>query len=121
MTVIGPRTWENQDVVTGTGEPVRGSIRLVAQMVASVTAPVRELARFGGDSLLAAVLAALGGFTRDEEASGRKADVEGERPDAEEMSPTELVTGGLLAGEGHYTRVQAAQQVGIPLDDDRAH
>ncbi|HET9875420.1 MAG TPA: adenylate cyclase regulatory domain-containing protein, partial [Mycobacterium sp.] len=101
--------------MTGVNEPVRGSIQLVARLV---PARVRDLARFGGDNLLAAVLDMLRGFTRDDQASGRTDD-SGEPADGEEMSPAETVARGLFSGEGRYTRLQAAEQVGMSLDDAR--
>lgn len=88
-------------------EPVRGSIQWIAQLVPT---PMRDLAQYGGDSVLAALLAVLGGFTRG--------DADSDAGD-ENLSPTETVTRGLLAGDGRYTRREAVDQAGIPLDDAR--
>lgn len=95
-------------MVRGVGESVRDSIQTVARVAA---APVRDLARFGGDNLLAAVLAALGDGTRDDQ------DSDGET--AADTSTTEMITRGLLAGEARYTRLEAAEQAGVSLDDAR--
>ncbi len=48
-------------------DPVRVSAQLVVRALEAGTAPVRELARLGSDSLLTALLAVLGGADRDEE------------------------------------------------------
>ena len=92
-------------------DPVRGSANFVARVVELGSAGVTELARIGGNSLLAALLALLGG--RTEEGSRGAAD----EPD--EVSPVEVITSGLLAGEGRYTRLEVAERVGVPLDEAR--
>lgn len=92
-------------------DPVRGSANFVARVVELGSAGVTELARIGGNSLLAALLALLGG--RTEEGSRGAADA----PD--EVSPVEVITSGLLAGEGRYTRLEVAERVGVPLDEAR--
>lgn len=92
-------------------DPVRGSANFVARVVELGSAGVTELARIGGNSLLAALLALLGG--RTEEGSRGAAD----EPD--EASPVEVITSGLLAGEGRYTRLEVAERVGVPLDEAR--
>ena len=92
-------------------DPVRGSANFVARVVELGSAGVTELARIGGNSLLAALLALLGG--RTDEGSRGAAD----EPD--EVSPVEVITSGLLAGEGRYTRLEVAERVGVPLDEAR--
>ena len=92
-------------------DPVRGSANFVARVVELGSAGVTELARIGGNSLLAALLALLGG--RTDQGSRR----EGDEPD--EASPVEVITSGLLAGEGRYTRLEVAERVGVPLDEAR--
>ncbi|MCB9417413.1 MAG: hypothetical protein H6522_09695 [Mycolicibacterium sp.] len=92
-------------------DPVRGSANFVARVVELGSAGVTELARIGGNSLLAALLALLGG--RTDEGSRGAAD----EPD--EASPVEVITSGLLAGEGRYTRLEVAERVGVPLDEAR--
>ena len=89
-------------------DPVRGSANFVARVVELGSAGVGELARIGGNSLLAALLALLG---RSEESRGA------DEPD--ETSPAEVISSGLLAGEGRYTRLEVAERVGVPLDDAR--
>ncbi|WP_207568402.1 adenylate/guanylate cyclase domain-containing protein [Mycolicibacillus trivialis] len=85
------------------GDPVRDTLNWVAQLLPT---PVRDLARYGGDNVLAAVLALLGGAGGDDHAE----------PDGD-LSPTEKVTSGILAGAGRYTRSQVAEQAGIALED----
>ncbi|HNM85981.1 MAG TPA: adenylate cyclase regulatory domain-containing protein [Mycobacterium sp.] len=89
-------------------DPVRGSANFVARVVELGSAGVTELARIGGNSLLAALLALLGGRTDQEKV---------DEPD--EASPVEVITSGLLAGEGRYTRLEVAERVGVPLDEAR--
>ncbi len=48
-------------------DPVRVSAQLVVRALEASTAPVRELARLGSDSLLTALLAVLGGADRNEQ------------------------------------------------------
>ena len=91
------------------GESVRDSIQLIGRMA---PAPVRDVARFGGDNLLAAVLAVLGGLTGDDPTRG------GPTIDAD-ASAAEMITRGLLAGEGRYNRGEAAEQAGVSLNDAR--
>ncbi len=111
-TINPPPTREHTTVVRGVGESVRDSIQSVARMA---PAPVRDLARLGGDNLLAAVLAVLGSATRDGEARQDDGD-----PTADQDTvTTEMITRGLLGGEGRYTRLEAAEQVGVSLDDAR--
>ncbi|HNF06289.1 MAG TPA: adenylate cyclase regulatory domain-containing protein [Mycobacterium sp.] len=87
---------------------MRGSANFVARVVELGSAGVTELARIGGNSLLAALLALLGGRTDQEKV---------DEPD--EASPVEVITSGLLAGEGRYTRLEVAERVGVPLDEAR--
>ncbi len=89
--------------VNDLGDPVRDTLNWVAQLLPT---PVRDLARYGGDNVLAAVLALLGGAGGDDHAE----------PDGD-LSPTEKVTSGILAGAGRYTRSQVAEQAGIALED----
>lgn len=89
--------------VSDLGDPVRDTLNWVAQLLPT---PVRDLARYGGDNVLAAVLALLGGAGGDDHAE----------PDGD-LSPTEKVTSGILAGAGRYTRSQVAEQAGIALED----
>lgn len=100
-------------------DPVRGSANLVARVVELGVAGVNEIARLGGDILLAALLARLGKDDRDE-VSDVLLDVSDRDLVAEaELSPEELVTRGLLAGEGRFTRLEVAERAGIALDDAR--
>lgn len=93
-------------------DPVRGSANFVARVVEFGSAGVSELARIGGNSLLAALLALLGGRT---EQDSRGPD--GAEPD--EVSPAEVISSGLLAGSGRYTRLEVAERAGVPLDEAR--
>lgn len=86
------------------GDAVRDTLNWVAQLVPT---PVRDLARYGGDNVLAAVLAVLGGAHRDGEPA----------TDDTDLSPTDRVTGGILAGAGRYTRTEVAERAGISLAD----
>ena len=52
------------------------------------------------------------------------AEVSAEAADAdsapeEELSPAELISRGLLVGEGRYTRLEVAQRAGVTLDEAR--
>lgn len=99
------------------GDPVRGSVGFVVRVLELGTAPVRELTRLGSNSLLTALLAALGGPGRDEEddelAAGPGL--------AEEVGPSqaEWITRGLLAGRGQYTRLQVAEKAGLSSEQAR--
>jgi len=103
-------------------DPVRGSANLVARVVELGVAGVNEIARLGSDVLLAALLARLGRGTdhADSEASDAPSDpVDADLVAAEEVSPAELITRGLLAGKGRYTRLEVAERAGIALDEAR--
>lgn len=90
-------------------DSVHGSASLVARIIELGAAGVNELARLGSSSLLAALLARLGLLNAIE------ADLE---PEAQ-VSPAEVITRGLLAGEGRYTRLEVAEQAGVDLDEAR--
>ena len=100
-------------------DPVRGSANLVARFVEFGVAGVNELARLGSDFLLAALLARLGRTDRD--------DVSEELPDAVDadlgvegdLAAAEVITRGLLAGDGQYTRWEVAERAGIGADEAR--
>lgn len=87
----------------------RGSTTIVARIVELGAAGVNELARLGSNSLLAALLARLG------LPSATDVDLVPE----EEASPAEVITRGLLAGDGRYTRLEVVEQAGIDLDEAR--
>jgi len=74
---------------------------------------VRGLARLGSDSLLAAVLALLGGSEPDH-ASAALAGA-AEEPEDHEPPPAEVITWGLLAGHGRFTRAQVAERAGMGM------
>ena len=90
-------------------DPVRVSADLVARIVELGTAGVNELARLGSTSLLAALLARLGLLNAT--------DVELAPED--EVSPAEIISRGLLAGEGRYTRLEVAELAGVDLEEAR--
>ena len=83
-------------------DQVRSSADLVARIVELAAAGLDELARLSSNTLLAALLARL-----------RMTD-----PD-DESSPAEVITRGLLAGQGRYTRQEVAERAGIDLDEAR--
>ena len=90
-------------------DPVRVSADLVARIVELGAAGVNELARLGSNSLLAALLARLGlPNTMDVDLVPEEA-----------VSPAEMITRGLLAGEGRYTRLEVAERAGVALDEAR--
>jgi adenylate cyclase len=100
-------------------DPVRGSANLVVRVVELGVAGVNEVARLGGDLLLAALLSGLG-KTGQGDASDVPVDpVERDRATEEELSPAELISRGLLFGEGRYTRLEVAQHAGVSLDEAR--
>jgi adenylate cyclase len=100
-------------------DPVRGSANLVVRVVELGVAGVNEVARLGGELLLAALLSGLG-KTGLGDASEVPADpVEGDHATEEELSPAELISRGLLVGEGRYTRLEVAQHAGVSLDEAR--
>jgi len=98
-------------------DPVRGPVQFVVRVLEVGTAPVRGLARLGSDSLLAAVLALLGG-SEPEEASDALAGAADE-PEDHEPPPAEVITWGLLAGHGHFTRVEVAERAGMGIEEAR--
>ena len=90
-------------------DPVRGSADLVARILELGAAGVNELARLGSNSLLVALLARLG--------LPNATDVDLAPED--EVSPAEMISRGLLAGEGRYTRLEVAELAGVDLDEAR--
>ena len=98
-------------------DPVRGSAQFVVRVLEVGTAPVRELARLGGDSLLAALLALLGGPEGEEESTEQPGAAD--FPEGQQPPPAEVITRGLLAGDGRYTRLEVAEQAGMELEQAR--
>jgi len=96
-------------------DPVRVSAQLVVRALEAGTAPVRELARLGSDSLLTALLAVLGGADRDEQ----QREPPGAAGNETGMSPAEVINRGLLAGHGRYTRLEVADRAGISSEQAR--
>ena len=90
-------------------DSVHGSANLVARIVELGTAGVNELARLGSNSLLAALLARLG-FPNPTDVDSAP---------EEDVTPAEVITRGLLAGEGRYTRQEVAELAGVDLDEAR--
>ena len=90
-------------------DPVRASADLVARIVELGTAGVNELGRLGSTSLLAALLARLGLLNATDVDLAPEDDV----------SPAEIISRGLLAGEGRYTRLEVAELAGVSLDEAR--
>lgn len=89
---------------------MRGSVGLVARVVELGVAGFSGIANLGSEVLLAALLARLGKADPDD---GSDVPADTDRVDAEELSPEELITRGLLAGEGRYTRLEVAERAGI--------
>jgi adenylate cyclase len=83
-------------------DQVRGSADLVARIVELGTAGLNELARLSSNTLLAALLARLSMTDREDEPSA-----------------AEIITRGLLDGDGRYTRLEVAERAGISLDEAR--
>lgn len=100
-------------------DPVRSSAILVARVLELGIAGVNELARLGSDVLLAALLTRLG---RAEQVDVPALTDAVEDPDlaaVEDLSPEEVISRGLLAGDGRYTRREAAERAGIEVDEAR--
>lgn len=100
-------------------DPVRGSVSLVTRVVELGVAGVNELARLGGDILLAAVLAGLGKADQGDTAGPPDGPADANSAAEEELSTEESITRGLLSGQGRYTRLEVAERAGIALDDAR--
>ena len=100
-------------------DPVRGPANFVARVVEFGVAGVNEIARLGSEFLLAALLARLGKTDQDSPSDGLPDAVDVDLAAEEELSPAEVITRGLLAGEGRYTRQEVAEQAGVTLDEAR--
>lgn len=90
-------------------DPVRSSASLVAWIVELGAAGINGLARFGSNSLLAAMLARLG-LVEATDADAVPVD---------DATPAEVIARGLLAGEGRNTRLEVAERAGVDLDEAR--
>ncbi|MCB0933072.1 MAG: adenylate/guanylate cyclase domain-containing protein [Mycobacterium sp.] len=99
-------------------DSLRNPVDLVGRVVEFGVATVNEIARLGSDILLAAVLARLG-RTNQEDTSEASSDSAEADPFEDGLSPTEVLTRGLLPGEGRYTRQEVAQKASASLDDAR--
>lgn len=97
-------------------DPLRTPVDLVGRVIELGLLTVNELARLGSDILLAAMLARLGWTNPDDTSGGPSGSVESD-PEDEGLSPTELLTRGLLPGEGRYTRREVAEKAGASFDD----
>lgn len=100
-------------------DPVRGSANFVSRVVELGVAGANELTRMGADILLAALLAMLGKPDEDDAADVLPDDTDIDRVPEEVLSPAELITRGLLAGEGCYTRLEVAERAGVAPDGSR--
>jgi adenylate cyclase len=99
-------------------DPLRISADFVARIVELGVAGVNEIARLGSDLLLATILAGLG--RSDEDTPGELADAAASEAIAEaDLSPAELITRGLLVGEGRYTRLQVAERAHTTPEEAR--
>ena len=90
-------------------DPVRVSAGFVARIVELGAAGVNELTRLGSNSLLAALLARLGLLSASD----------AELAPEDEVSPEEIISRGLLAGEGRYTRLEVAELADVDLEEAR--
>ncbi len=90
-------------------DPVRVSADLVARIVELGAAGVNEVTRLGSNSLLAALLARL----------GLPNVMDADRTPEDAVSPADMITRRLLAGEGRYTRLEVADRAGVTLDQAR--
>lgn len=100
-------------------DPLRSSADFVARIVELGLAGVNEIARLGTDLLLATILAGLG---RSEQDTTPGELTDGTAPDAIEaadLSPAELITRGLLVGEGRYTRLEVAERAHTTPEEAR--
>jgi len=100
------------------GDAVRASVQLVGRVVEVSTAPARGLARFGSNTVLAAVLAVLGGLPGEQSPDDAAAGDE-QLAAADGAQRAALVTRSLLDGNGCFTRVQVAERAGVPLEQAR--
>ncbi len=100
-------------------DPVRGSAHLVARVVELGAARFTELAGLGSNSLLAALLALLRRTDQKEVPDALPADEDVEPAPEGDATPAEILTWGLLAGNGRYTRLEVAERAGIALDEAR--
>jgi len=103
--------------VSGVIDPVQGPAQFVVRVLEVGTAPVRGLARLGSDSLLAALLALLGGGDQEETSDVLPgAAVE---PEDQDSQPAEVITRGLLAGYGRFSRLEVAERAGMGIGEAR--
>ena len=100
-------------------DPVRGPANLVARFVEFGVAGVNEIARLGSDFLLAALLARLGKTNQDDASEVLSDAVDTDLAAQEDLSPAEVISRGLLAGDGRYTRWEVAERAGIGVDEAR--
>lgn len=100
-------------------DPIRDSASFLARVVGLGIAGVNELARLGSDVLLATLLARLGKTNGNDTAEVSAEAADADSAPEEELSPAELISRGLLVGEGRYTRLEVAQRAGVTLDEAR--
>lgn len=100
-------------------DPVRTSASLVARLIDLGIARINELARLGSTAILAALLSRLERPDQGSLPAGH-ADV-GDGNDAQllGLSPEDVISRGLLAGDGRFTRQEAADSAGIAVDEAR--
>lgn len=96
----------------------QGPVELVARLLELGVAGAGEIARLGSDFLLAILLAGLGKASADN-SSEMPALASAESFGEENLAPAELISQGLLSGEGQYTRVEVAERSGASLDEAR--
>lgn len=100
-------------------DPLRAPVDFVARVVELGLAGVNGLARVGSDILLATLLARLGWTNENDTPELSASDGDGDPIPEEELSPAELISRGLLVGEGRYTRSEVAERAGVTLGEAR--
>jgi adenylate cyclase len=100
-------------------DPMNSSANLVSRVIELGVAGANGITRMSGDILLAALLGLLGKTEQADTAEVLADEAEVDSSPEEVLSPTEVITRGLLAGDGRYTRLEVAERAGIPPDEAR--
>ncbi|MFN8072984.1 MAG: adenylate/guanylate cyclase domain-containing protein [Mycobacterium sp.] len=100
-------------------DPLRSSADFVARIVELGVAGVNEIARLGSDLLLATILARLGRSDQDSEPGQLTDSVDLGAIAEADLSPAELITRGLLVGQGRYTRLEVAERAHTTPEEAR--
>lgn len=100
-------------------DPWRSSADFVARIVEFGMTRVNEIARLGSEVLLATVLADLRKSNQDATAGALMGPVDLDAAFEEELTPEEVISRGLLVGDGRYTRLEVAERAGTTSDEAR--